>query len=244
MRYVDRSLMPLLSFLFSTASMRSLAMVTAFSALTCTTALASLCTAGKLQSPIDISPASTRKVNAPLRFNYPSQPLTIANDGSTVRVRFKPDGEMWVGKERYALQQFHFHTPGGDRIQGEEFPLAAHLLHKSEKGQLLAIVVLFRLGAENPLLQTLIPLIPTDRDRDHVMPKYTVSAAELLPAHHGYFRYTGSLTALPCTEGVQWIVLKEPLTLSSSQLQAYRQRYADNGRAVQPLNQRTVLESP
>lgn len=212
--------------------------------LASTAATASLCTTGKLQAPIDISPAATRKVNVPLRVDYPAQPLTIANDGDTVRVRFKSGGTLWLGKERYALQQFHFHTPGGDRIGGEEFPLAAHILHKGESGQLLAVVVLFRTGAENPLLRTLLPLIPTDRDRDHLLTQYTVSAAELMPARHGYYRYTGSLTALPCTEGVQWVVLKEPVTLSAAQLQAYRQRYADNGRAVQPTNQRTILESP
>jgi carbonic anhydrase len=207
-------------------------------------AQASLCSAGRLQSPIDIATGATRKIDVPLTFNYQPQPLTIANDGDTVRVRFKPGNALMVGKERYTLQQFHFHTPGGDRIAGEEFPLAAHILHKSASGQLLAVVVLFRTGAAHPLLDTLLPLIPKDLDRDRLIPEQRVNAADLLPARHGYYRYTGSLTALPCTEGVQWIVMKEPVTLSASQLSAYRKRYADNGRAVQPTNQRTVLESP
>jgi hypothetical protein len=89
--------------------------------------------------------------------------LKLADDGHTVRVRFGRGSELRIGKERYALQQFHFHTPGGDRIAGEEFPMAAHLLHKSASGQLLAVVVLFRLGIENPLLASLLPLIPRAR---------------------------------------------------------------------------------
>ncbi|HEX5287149.1 MAG TPA: carbonic anhydrase family protein, partial [Polaromonas sp.] len=141
------------------------------------------------------------------------------------------------------LQQFHFHTPGGDKIGGEEFPMAAHLLHKSPSGQLLAVVVLFRIGAENPMLNTLFPLIPAHADGDHKHPDISVDASSLLPSARGYYRYTGSLTAAPCTEGVEWIVLKQPLALSPAQLARWRQRYADNMRSVQPLRQRIVLES-
>ena len=122
--------------------------------------------------------------------------------------------------------------------------MAAHLLHKSASGQLLAVVVLFRLGTENPLLASLLPLIPARADGDHSPPGATVNAASLLPSGRGYFRYPGSLTAPPCTEGVEWIVLKQPLELSPAQLARYRQRFADNARAVQPLHGRVVLESP
>jgi carbonic anhydrase len=121
--------------------------------------------------------------------------------------------------------------------------MAAHLLHKSPSGQLLALVVLFRLGAENPLLGSLLPLIPTSADGDHLLPDVMVDASKLLPAARGYYRYSGSLTGPPCTEGVDWIVLKQPLELSPAQLARYRKRFADNARAVQPMHQRVVLES-
>ena len=121
--------------------------------------------------------------------------------------------------------------------------MAAHLLHKSASGQLLAVVVLFRVGADNPLLDRLLPLIPAHADGDHSPPGVTVDASALLPATRGYFRYTGSLTSAPCTEGVDWIVLKQPVMLSAAQLARYRQRFADNARPVQPLHGRVVLES-
>lgn len=124
--------------------------------LTSTTGYAALCDSGQRQSPIDIT-TSTRQNMPPLTFDYHTAPLKIADDGHTVRVRFANASQLQIGKERYTLQQFHFHTPGGDRIAGEEFPMAAHLLHKSPAGQLLAVVVLFRIGAENPLLNTLLP---------------------------------------------------------------------------------------
>lgn len=202
-----------------------------------------LCRLGHRQSPIDIT--ATVKANSPaLTFAYRAEPLRLANDGHTVRVRFAQGGELVVGKERYRLQQFHFHTPGGDRIAGEEFPMAAHLLHKSRGGQLLAVVVLFRLGAENPALAALWPLIPQRADGDHAVAGAMADARGLLPASRAYYRYEGSLTASPCTEGVTWLVLKQPLELSAAQLALWRARFADNIRPPQSLHGRTVLEIP
>jgi carbonic anhydrase len=204
---------------------------------------ASLCDSGRNQSPIDIR--TTRQTPLPaLDFAYRSVPLKLANDGHTVRVRLNTAGALQIGQTRYRLDQFHFHTPAGDRIAGEEFPMAAHILHKSPSGQLLAVVVLFRLGAGNALLDKLLPLIPAKADGTHAVDGQSVSAAELLPAVKSYYRYTGSLTAAPCTEGVEWVVLKQPVELSAAQLARYKKLFSDNMRAPQPLNQRVVLASP
>ena len=203
---------------------------------------AATCDSGQRQSPIDIT-ATTRQKLAALTFDYRASPLRIADDGHTVRVRFGNGNQLYIGTQRYTLQQFHFHTPSGDRIAGKEFPMAAHLLHKSPSGQLLAVVVLFRIGAENPLLASLLPLIPARGDGDHAPPGLTVDVSRLLPASRGYYRYPGSLTSPPCTEGVDWIILKQPLELSAAQLARYRERFADNARAVQPRHDRLVLES-
>ncbi|MDD2809316.1 carbonic anhydrase family protein [Rhodoferax sp.] len=205
---------------------------------------AALCDSGQRQSPINITTAALNPHKLPaLRVTYPVTPLTLANDGHTLRVRFGRGGELVLGSERYALQQFHFHTPGGDQINGEAFPFAAHILHKSASGQLLAIVVPYRLGAENPLLSKLLPVVPTKVDGNHRLPQLSVSAQEVLPAQLGYYRYTGSLTAAPCTEGVQWLVMKQPQTLSSAQLGQWQKRFKDNMRAINPLHDRPVFES-
>ena len=205
-------------------------------------AIAGLCEQGRRQSPIDIV-APLRKVLPSIEFQYKDAPLRIANDGHTVRVRLANGSQMQLGSERYVLQQFHFHTPGGERIAGEEFALAAHLIHKNKAGHLLVIVVLFRKGAENPLLTALLPRIPLQIDGDHVINGVSIDARNLLPARHAYYSYEGSLTAAPCTEGVTWLVMKQPLELSAEQLVRYKNIFADNARPVQPLNGRVVLES-
>ncbi|MFZ4481573.1 MAG: carbonic anhydrase [Rhodoferax sp.] len=200
-----------------------------------------LCQSGQRQSPIDIV-APVGPNLAALQFDYRGAPLKLANDGHSVRVRIANGSRLVIGKETFTLQQFHFHTPGGDRIGGEEFAMAAHLLHKSRSGQLVAVVVLFRVGAENPALAALWPRIPTQVDGDHVIAGGTVDAGDLLPASHAYYRYQGSLTASPCTEGVSWIVIKQPSTLSIEQLNHWRTRFPDNIRPPQPLRGRLVQQ--
>ncbi len=201
-----------------------------------------LCQSGRRQSPIDIV-APVRQQLAALDFQYRPSSLKIANDGHTVRVRFANGSRLLIGEEPFTLQQFHFHTPGGDRIHGEEFPMAAHFLHKSSSGQLLALVVLFRQGAENASLAALWPRIPLRADGDHLVGGALVDALQLLPPERSYLRYQGSLTASPCTEGVTWLVLKQALTLSADQLAYWRSRFPDNIRSPQKLQGRVVQES-
>jgi carbonic anhydrase len=201
-----------------------------------------MCRAGRSQSPIDIVAPVRQKLPA-LAFHYRGAPLKIANDGHTARVRFSKAGELRIGKETFTLQQFHFHTPGGERLAGEEFPMAAHILHKGKTGHLLAVVVLFRQGAENPVLADLWPRLPPRADGDHLIKGASVDASRLLPASRAYYRYEGSLTASPCTEGVTWLVMKQPLELSSAQLDYWRTRFVNNIRGPQPIFDRVVQES-
>jgi len=208
-----------------------------------TAAQGGLCSSGQRQSPIDI-PASRATPGPALRWDYRAAPLRVVNDGHTVRVRFAPGHKLWLGEQAHTLQQFHFHTPGGDRLQGEDFPMGMHLLHKSAAGRLVSLVVLFRLGAEHPALAALLPHLPA-RTPAQGQPEQTlaavqVNAAQWLPASHAYYRYEGSVTDTPCTEGVLWLVMQQPLELSAAQLARLGQLFGPNARAVQPLHGRVV----
>ncbi len=202
-----------------------------------------LCEHGHRQSPIDIVP-NRHDRSSPLSFDYRSATLRIVNDGHTVRVRFSNGSRMFVGAEALVLQQFHFHIPAGDKVRGTEFPMAMHFLHKSRSGQLVSLVVLFRLGTENPTLAELLPLMPSSAGGEQPVPAREVNPASLLPAERGYFAYDGSLTAAPCTEGVRWIVMQHPLELSAGQLAALSRLFPPNGRPVQPRHGRVVIEAP
>lgn len=203
---------------------------------------APLCRSGRQQSPVDIV-APVRAELPALSFEYRKLPLLLANDGHTVRVRLRGAGPLRLGAQAYEIQELHFHTPAGDRLAGEEFPMAAHILHKDRSGQLLAVVLLFRVGAENPALAALWPHLPARVDGDHRIAAAALDVQSLLPASHAYYQYHGSLTATPCTENVRWIVLQHPVTLSAAQLAYWKSRFADNIRGPQPLHGRVVQAS-
>ena len=63
----------------------------------------------------------------------------------------------------------------------------------------------------------------------------------LLPEDRSTIRYEGSLTTPPCSETVQWLVVKKAITMSPEQLKALEEHHQDNIRPPQELNGRTVL---
>jgi carbonic anhydrase len=202
-----------------------------------------LCERGHKQSPIDI--VSTRRESLPpLQFDYRREALRVVNDGHTVRVRLGIGSRLLIGGKPHRLQQFHFHIPGGDRVRGEEFPMAMHFLHKGADGRLVSLVVLFRLGAENRALGALLPKLPMRGVPEQRLPGTLVDPAGLVPASDGYYMYDGSLTAPPCTEGVRWIVMKQALELSAAQLEQLGRLFPNNARPLQSLHERIVIESP
>ena len=203
---------------------------------------AGLCDTGRRQSPIDIV-APTRTALPALQFDYRAAPLRLVNDGHTVRVRFANGSRLTAGRESYTLQQFHFHLPAGERIAGEAFAMAMHFTHKSRSGQLMALVLLFRLGADNPQLAALLPQLPGPGQPEKRLAGQTLNAVDWLPAQHGYYSYEGSLTGPPCTEGVRWLVLKQALELSPAQLARLQALIPRHARPVQALNGRRVFES-
>lgn len=216
--------------------------VAALLAATCGPAWAGadLCRSGRRQSPVDIV-APQRAVLPPLAFDHAAAAARLDNDGHTVRVRLPAGSALRLGGERLPLQQFHFHIPGGERIAGEDFPLALHFLHKRRNGQLVAVVALFRIGAEHPALAALLPQMP-GRGAPPV-PAVAVNPAAWLPTETGHYAYDGSLTAPPCTEGVRWLVLKQVQTLSAAQWVQLQSLFPHNARPVQPLHGRRVQQS-
>ena len=199
------------------------------------------CDLGRRQSPVDIVAPQKQKLPE-IQFQYRTAPLRIVNDGRTARVRMANGSRIVLGRDSYLLQQFHFHLPGGDKVQGQEYDMAAHFVHKSA-GRLVVVVVLFRKGAENAALAQLWSKIPGRAAGERLFPEVAVDATQLLPAARGYYAYEGSLTAPPCTEGVSWMVLKQPLELSADQLARFSKIFPNNARPAQPLHGRIVKES-
>ena len=144
------------------------------------------------------------------------------------------------GGARYELLQFHFHTPSEERINGRSFDMVVHLVHKSAQGRLAVVAVLLSAGREQAMLQTIWNAMPGTRDRTRERLDVSINARQLLPAESPYYSYMGSLTTPPCTEGVQWLVMKTPVEMSREQIAHFTALYPMNARPLQALNDRLI----
>jgi carbonic anhydrase len=199
------------------------------------------CADGRNQSPIDIQ-ATVDADLPPLELHYAVGGDDEINNGHTVQVHYQPGSSITVDGRDYALKQFHFHAPSENHIGGREYPLEAHLVHADADGNLAVIAVMFEEGAHNHALATAWQDMP-ERPGTHHELLTRASAEALLPAERGYYRFNGSLTTPPCSEGVVWLVMKQPVAAGADQIgQFARVMGHPNNRPVQPLNARVVLE--
>ncbi len=197
------------------------------------------CAAGFAQSPVDVSGALDATL-PPLVIDYQGLGQDVVNNGHTIQVNVAPGSTLTLDGRTFTLKQFHFHTPSEDKMNGESFAMEGHLVHADPEGHLAVISVLYRLGAENPVIAQVWNAMP-ERTDTPAAPPAPIDPAALLPTDKGYFRFDGSLTTPPCTEGVRWIVLKAPMTVSQSQVDRLTAAmHGANSRPVQPVNARVI----
>jgi carbonic anhydrase len=207
-----------------------------------------LCGAGHQQSPVDIVTSAATAAQgaagfAAARFDRAdlrTVPVDIVNNGHTIQVDTVGSGVLVIGRDRYVLQQFHFHTPSEHTVDGRSYPLEAHFVHKTANGKLAVVGLLFEEGAENPALNPYWSRLPKSAGPPVDLGRGGVDLHNLLPARHDVYRYAGSLTTPPCSEGVDWLVLKQHATASAAQIEAFRTIMHHDNRPTQPLAGRAV----
>ena len=138
--------------------------------------------------------------------------------------------------------QFHFHRPSEERIDGKQFEMVVHLVHKDLEGRLAVVAVLLDRGAAQPIVQSVWNNLPLEKG-DEVAARATLDLNELLPPERHYFTYMGSLTTPPCSEGVLWMVMKRPVPVSAEQIGVFARLYPMNARPVQSASGRLIKES-
>lgn len=199
-----------------------------------------LCATGAAQSPIAIEAAAQVDL-ANLVISYQPSALNILNNGHTIQVEYDPGSYLELDGKRYELKQFHFHAPSEHEIDGKAAAAELHLVNAAADGQLAVVGVLLEAGAENSALQPVWEHLPATAGPVQTFAS-TVDAAALLPGEQTTYRYSGSLTTPPCTEGVSWLVMTTPLQLSADQLAAFTAIVGGNNRPVQPLADRALEE--
>lgn len=199
-----------------------------------------MCGKGKSQSPIDISSPNEQDI-ANIVFHYQPSEVNILNNGHTAQVNYDTGSYIELDGARYDVAQFHYHAPSEHEVDGKLFAAELHIVHKSADGKLAVVGLLFQEGSANPALDPFINNLPAEKS-DVKDAGVKINAMDFLPDIQTTYRYSGSLTTPPCSEGVSWLVMTTPVELSSDQLSKLEGLFEANNRPIQPLNDRTLNE--
>ncbi len=202
-----------------------------------------MCSEGRNQSPIDL--VADLDADLPeLVFDYKGSPLREINNGHTIQQNAEPGSFLTITdlNKRYELKQFHFHSPSEHQINGRSYAMELHFVHANDDGALAVVGVMIDEGKEHPVLSKLWAWMPEHAGETSEQ-AIGIEETDLLPPTRDYFSYNGSLTTPPCSEGVVWMVLKNPIEASAEQIARFKERMGSaTNRPVQPHNARMILD--
>ena len=198
------------------------------------------CRDGREQSPIDIVGSQSRDLPG-IEFSYEQSPLSILNNGHTIEVEYDEGSTISVDGRRYGLAQFHCHAPSEHQVDGTRYAAEIHLVHRDANDAIAVVGLLVEQGAENQALASAWEHLPAKENTAEPVEGEAVDAEPLLPRERSYYSYPGSLTTPPCTEQVRWLIMTEPIQMSSDQLDALTEIVQMNNRPPQPLGERRIL---
>jgi carbonic anhydrase len=208
-----------------------------------------LCSEGKNQSPVNID--TNKTANGPtqgIKFNYGLiVPGNIINTGKLIQVSInskvdKPANIKVDGTE-FVLKRLDIHIPSEHTIDEKHYPMEIQFIHESKQGKRANVSLLAVPGRPDRTLRKLIQYLPLKAGEAKPLPANALRNSEMKRKFANYYRYSGSLTTPPCTEGVHWFIMKQPLTFSKQQYEAFKAAIGqDNNRPVQDLNARLILE--
>ena len=198
------------------------------------------CDSGNRQSPIDIHDGFKVDLES-IKFDYKPSAVEVIDNGHTVQVNVSGSNSITVMGRTYELVQFHFHRPAEERINGKGFEMVVHLVHKDIDGKLAVVAVMIERGKLQNLIQSVWNNLPLEKN-DPVATS-AMDIGQILPARREYYTFMGSLTTPPCSEGVLWMVMKEPVQASAEQIAIFSRLYPMNARPLQAAAGRMIKES-
>ncbi|CAL5005649.1 unnamed protein product [Urochloa decumbens] len=209
------------------------------------------CSKGRSQSPISLFTDRATPVFSLGHLDYSYRPTnaSIVNRGHDIQLRFHGDaGKLVINGTAYYLKQLHWHTPSEHAVGGRRYDMEVHLVHLDAEGKIAVVGVLYEKifrPAPDPFLKRLEPAIRRVRGtRGREEPVGVVDPNGATAMGSVYYRYMGSLTTPPCTEGVVWTVFKACRRVTGNQLELLKEAvddgYEKNARPLQDVNGRDI----
>lgn len=200
-----------------------------------------VCEFGFEQAPVGLRNAVSAELTG-VEPEFRATPLKIVNNGHTIQINCAPGSRSRIEGRYFDLLQFHFHHPSEHLLSGRVFEMELHFVHKSGDGRLAVLGVFIRKGAQNAALAPIWASMPMETGPVQEIGT-RIHPAALLPSRSRFFRYQGSLTTPPCSEGVLWAVFEEPIEASEDQTRKFAGLFPVNARPAQPVNRRFLLQS-
>jgi carbonic anhydrase len=218
------------------------------------------CSKGRLQSPININFDNVVKADlSPVVFEYRPFFLSIMDNGRTIEVIGAEGNTIFFNEKQYRLMGIDFHKPSEEAFNGERFEMSAHLVHQHFDGSQVIVAVMMSSSPklfeaakkswwdkppkESAVFQIILNNVPLNKNQVVSPPNVAINPNQFLPEDQSYFTYIGSLTTPPCTEGVTWIVMKNPVLVSAQQVHSFGQIYSNNARPLQLKGDRVIKEA-
>ena len=192
------------------------------------------CKSNQIQSPIDIPSIKDNSVLLDDGSHAKIKSLFFSNLFDGV-VKFDK-GHKWTTNEldigyieiylnktlyKYKLNSFHFHLYSEHRIENKQYPMEMHLVHKNlnkedslNENLVIGILFDYKENIENKFLND-INLAEEKKIKD-------ASIIDLINKNDAFYYYKGSLTTIPCTENVNWIVFKDIKSMSFEQFNKFK----------------------
>lgn len=197
------------------------------------------CAIGRQQSPIDLQTLGG-PMRRTLRLDYGPAGTRIRNTGRSIFVDCRTQAcTIGFGGQLYNLMQFHFHHPSEHHLAGQSFPAEVHFVHRSEAGELLVLgqwLMADDRAAQQPasqLLDRILQQAPQTLGSAIELDEW-LNPADLVAAEpRSLYTYSGSLTTPPCSEGVTWVLMPEPLAIAPATLDRLQARLGRNARPLQ-----------
>jgi carbonic anhydrase len=199
-----------------------------------------LCREGRRQSPIHIQDGIEVDLE-PLVFEYSPTQFSVLDSGRGIEVQGTGNFLLMTGKS-YMLERVTFQRPGENSIDDKTFAMSAHLEHRAFDGERLLVAVPLEIGAENAFIQQVLNYLPLEQNRA-MTPEADFDLNQILPETRGYHTFMGSMTRPPCEEGVLWVVLQTPVSLSAAQEAVFARLYPLNARPLQAAHGRIIKSS-
>ncbi len=202
---------------------------------------------GKHQSPINIisTDATVDNTLKDLDIHYATNTKIheVVNNGHSIQYNFELGDYLNYKGDKYELKQIHFHEASEHTIDGIRYPMVIHMVHVSDNNQFVVLAVMVKEGQNSEPFTFLESYLPLKTGQTKTIDA-SFDLNKNLPNSKGYYNYIGSLTTPPCTEGVNWFVFKNPITVSLKQVKELQKLMPlNNYRNEQPLNGRVVKQT-